>query len=794
MSDTVTIEVDGESVEAPKGAMIIEVTDRLGVHVPRFCYHRKLSIAANCRMCLVEVEKAPKPMPACATPVMEGMKISTGSRLASRAQKAMMEFLLINHPLDCPICDQGGECELQDVAMGYGESVSRFTERKRVVEDKNLGPLIATDMTRCIHCTRCVRFGEEVAGMPELGTTGRGEDMRIGTFIEQAMDSEMSGNVIDVCPVGALTSKPFRFRARAWEMQSYDSVAPHDAVGSNVHVHVARGQVMRVVPRENEQINEVWLSDRDRFSYEGLYSDDRLLAPQIKRDGEWHEVDWETALAAAADGLRAMASEHGPQRLGALVSPNATVEEAYLAQRVMRGIGCANVDHRHREADFSDQHEAPSFPQLGFSISELESRDAVLLIGANPRKEHPIVNHRLRKASLAGSRVMLLNPADYELNFRLDDVLAVSPAQMVDVLSRVLCAAGGKDRLPPSLASLADGTAPSAAEAAVAQALEAADRPAVLLGPSVDAHPEGSLLRALARALADQCGASLGQLSGGANGAGAWLAGAVPHRQAGGGEAPSVGLNAREMLDAGLAGYLLLGLEPELDCDDGAAASRAMRDAQFVVSLGAYRSGAVAEYADVLLPVAPYAETSGTYVNLEGRWQSYSAAVSPPALARPAWRVLRVLGNLLDLPDFEYMTSEQVRDEVRQLVDAATGQLASWSGGRERMRWQQGALCRLGSVPIYATDSVVRRAMALQNTVEARFSGLTIGPEEAQRLGLESGDAARVRQNGSTITASVVVDARVPEGCAALAAGIEQTAGLGPSIGPISIEPHPGPA
>ena len=792
MSDHVTIEVDGQPIEAPKGAMIIEVTDRAGVHVPRFCYHSKLSIAANCRMCLVEVEKAPKPLPACATPVMDGMKVFTRSRLAIKAQKAVMEFLLINHPLDCPICDQGGECELQDLAMGFGDGVSRFTERKRVVADENLGPLIATDMTRCIHCTRCVRFGEEIGGMPELGATGRGEDMRIGTFIEQAVDSEMSGNVIDLCPVGALTSKPFRFKARAWEMQSHDSVAPHDAVGSNLHVHVAHGQVMRVVPRDNEAINEVWLSDRDRFSYEGLYSEDRLLTPRVKRDGNWMEVDWEDALAATAEGLRAVAAAEGADRLGALVSPNATIEEAYLTQRLVRGLGCPNVDHRQREADFSDQHEAPSFPGLGGALADLETRDAVLLIGANPRKEHPIVNHRLRKGSLAGSRIMLLNPADYDLNCRRDDALVVPPSEMVDALARVLGAAGGRELAPACLAGLVAAGQPSGAEQAVADALAGAQRPVLILGPSVDAHPEGALLRALARHIASRCGASLGQLSNGANGAGAWLAGAVPHRDAGGKVASTVGLDSRAMLDRGLAAYLLLGVEPELDCNDSAAAARAMREAQFVVSVGAYASEAMTAYADVLLPIAPYAETSGTYVNLEGRWQSFAAALAPPGDARPGWRILRVLGNVLELPGFDYMTSEAVRDEIQASVDAEAPIDATWSGARDRVRWSDGGLCRLGSVPIYAADSVVRRASALQSTTDARFRGISLSPKVAERLGLGPGDLARVRQNGGSITASVVLDERLPDGCAVLPAGIEETAGLGPSIGPISIEPTPG--
>ena len=442
----VSIEIDGRTFEARKGAMLIEVADEAGIEIPRFCYHKKLSVAANCRMCLVEVEKAPKPLPACATPVMDGMKVFTRSELALQAQKSVMEFLLINHPLDCPICDQGGECELQDVAMGYGKGVSRFVERKRVVADKNIGPLIATEMTRCIHCTRCVRFGEEIGGMPELGATGRGEHMQIGTFIEQALRSEMSGNIIDLCPVGALTSKPFRFRARAWEMQQRDAIAPHDAVGSNTHVHVSGNRVMRVVPRENEALNEVWISDRDRFSYEGLYHEDRLLEPMVKKDGAWQVVDWETALARAVEGFASVRSRQGPGQIGGLFSPSATVEELYLGQKLLRGVGCANIDHRLRETDIRDQAEAPSFPWLGLTIAAVERLDAVLLVGAYPRKEHPILNHRLRKATLAGADVLVLGPATEGHNFRVAEQLDVGPLAMEDALAGIaaaLAAPGG---------------------------------------------------------------------------------------------------------------------------------------------------------------------------------------------------------------------------------------------------------------------------------------------------------------------------------------------------------------
>ena len=784
----VSIEIDGRVFEAPKGAMIIEIADRHGIHIPRFCYHRKLSIAANCRMCLVEVEKAPKPLPACATPVMDGMKVRTTSALAAGAQKSVMEFLLINHPLDCPICDQGGECELQDVAMGYGRGISRFGERKRVVEDKNLGPLIATDMTRCIHCTRCVRFGEEVAGMPELGATGRGEHMEIGTFVERAVGSEMSGNVIDVCPVGALTSKPFRFQARAWEMGSRDTVAPHDAVGSNVHVHVMAGRVKRVVPRQNEAVNEVWISDRDRFSYEGLYSEDRLRAPMIRRGGEWSECGWEEALSFTADALRSLVSEHGGDSLGALVSPSATLEEAYLLQKLVRGLGATDIDHRLRNADFSDQEQAPPFPSLGCSIAEIETRDAILVVGACPRKEHPIINHRLRKASLAGARIMVLNPADYEFNFHVDRRIVVAPSAMTDALAGLVAALPKRPGLGPEVREVVDGAAGSAEAEAIAKALVEAERAAVLLGPTVTAHPEGALLRALASSLASSANTSLGQLSEGANSAGAWLAGAVPHRGPCGQALARPGGDARAMLREPRRGYVLFGIEPELDCGDPSLALSAMHAADLVIALTAYRNEEMTRYAHVMLPTAPYAETSGTFVNVEGRWQSFEGAVPPLGDSRPGWKIIRVMGNLLDVEGFGHMSSDEVRIEVEEVPRQPVSEREGWSSA-VRVDWPAESLCRLGSVPLYAADPVVRRARALQETQDASFAGVAMNASLAARLGLLKGALAAVCQGDARITAPVVVDDRLPDGCVAIPAGVPQSAALGPDIGPLRITP-----
>ena len=784
--DTLSIEIDGRPFKARKGRMIIEVADANAIPIPRFCYHDKLSVAANCRMCLVEVERAPKPLPACATPVMDGMKVFTRSKTARNAQRSVMEFLLINHPLDCPICDQGGECELQDVAMGYGRDVSRFNERKRAVEDKDLGPLIATDMTRCIHCTRCVRFGEEIGGMPELGATGRGEDMEIGTFITRSVDSELSGNVIDLCPVGALTSKPFRFRARAWEMAQRDGVAPHDPVGSNIHLHVRRGRVLRVVPRANESINEVWISDRDRFGYEGLYSDDRVVSPMVKRDGVWSEVSWEEALATAVTGLREVVAEKGSDAVGALASASCTVEELYLFQKLARGIGCGNIDHRVRQRDFTDQDAAPGYPSIGMGVDDLERLDAALLVGSWTRKEHPIVNHRLRKASLAGTSVMSLDVMAHDLTLGLAARVVVAPSKLASRLAAVAMAAARlAGRQPEGLDALADGIEIEVDAERIAGLLVDAGRGAVLLGPQAVNHQDAAVLRGLAACLADLTGATLGTLDEGANPAGAWIAGALPHRAARGAAAKRRGLDARAMIEAGLDAYVLMGLEPELDCADGARAREALNAARFVVSLGAFRSEAMSEYADVILPIAAFAEIEGTFINLAGVWQSFSAAVSPYADSRPAWRVLRVLGNLLDLPGFEQESIEDVRTELGE--PGSTG-VSEWTLPRSLPELVGDGFERIAPVPIYAADALVRRSKPLQATKDSEFAGVALNPATLERIGLTEGEQALVCQDGRSVTLDIVADGRLPDDCVYLPAGIAASAALDAGDGGVVLD------
>ncbi|MEO8315511.1 MAG: NADH-quinone oxidoreductase subunit NuoG, partial [Pseudomonadota bacterium] len=555
VSDTVNITVDGIAMKAKKGEMLIRVTDAHDIYVPRFCYHDKLPIAANCRMCLVEVEKAPKPLPACATPVMEGMVVHTRSPKAIAAQKSVMEFLLINHPLDCPICDQGGECELQDLAMGYGRDISRFHERKRVVKDKNLGPLVSTDMTRCIHCTRCVRFGQDIAGFPELGTTGRGEHNEIGTYVEKSVDHELSGNIIDLCPVGALNSKPFRFRARAWEMTQVPLVSPHDGLGTNTYGHVLRGRLMRVVPRQNDAINECWISDRDRFSYEGVYSSDRLLKPMVRtRDGGWRECDWQTALEAAAAGLKDAPAD----QLGVLSGASSTVEEYALLQQLAAGLGTANIDHRLRQVDFSGDAADPAIPSLGGSIADVDSLQTLLVVGSNLRRELPVLAHRVRKAAIAGARVWFLNPAEFEYLFPVAGQLIAAPAQQLAQINALLSAAGAA-AVGSAIATVTDQ------HRAIVEQLRGASGKAIWLGALALRHPQYAALRAAVQALAAATGASVGVLAEGGNAAGAHLAGVLPHRAAGGAKRAQAGLDSGAMLSTSLEAYLLWDMEPDAD-------------------------------------------------------------------------------------------------------------------------------------------------------------------------------------------------------------------------------------
>jgi NADH-quinone oxidoreductase subunit G len=663
-------------------------------------------------MCLVEVEKAPKPLPACATPVVDGMKVFTKSPYAIAAQKATMEFLLINHPLDCPICDQGGECELQDIAVGYGRDVSRYNDGKRVVKDKNIGPLISTDMTRCIHCTRCVRFGQEITGVPQLGTTERGERMQIGTFIEQSIDHELSANIIDLCPVGALNNKPYRYSARAWEMTQQATVSAHDCVGSNLYAHVLRGTVKRIVPRENESINETWIADRDRYSYEAIYSDDRLLQPQVKEAGQWRTIEWEDALNRVAETLQRAPAD----KVGILASPGATVEEAHLLAKIADHLGTSNIDHRIGRRDFSDQDNDPLYPWLGCEIADIENQGAIVVAGSNVRHEAPILAHRIRKAALAGAQISFVNGEEHEYLF--DVATSLHGSGLVDMLAGVAVAAAGKS-LPDSVADLCSGVTAGDEHKQIVDSLKTQEKSLLLLGNIACRHRAYAAVRALAAVITESTGATLGFVSAGANSAGACLAGLLPHRTQGGAAREAAGLDAGKMLDEPLDILVMVNVEPDADIRATENAARKVGEQGFTVALTPFISDGLLEAADILLPVGTWAESSGTYVNVAGTWQSFSGVATPVGESRPTWKVLRVIGNLVDAPGFDYVTSEDVRDELVAALGAV--QPDNSYSGTTRIPRPNGQDAPSGDIdtPIYSVDSMVRRATALQLTTEA---------------------------------------------------------------------------
>ncbi|WP_291927009.1 NADH-quinone oxidoreductase subunit NuoG [Limnohabitans sp.] len=696
----VEIELDGQKVEVAEGSMVMHAAEKAGTYIPHFCYHKKLSIAANCRMCLVEVEKAPKPMPACATPVTQGMIVRTKSDKAIAAQKSVMEFLLINHPLDCPICDQGGECQLQDLAVGYGGTQSRYEEEKRVVFHKEVGPLISMEeMSRCIHCTRCVRFGQEVAGAMELGMSHRGEHAEIETFLGQTIDSELSGNMIDICPVGALTSKPFRYNARTWELSRRKSVAAHDSSGANLVVQVKNNQVMRVVPLENEEVNECWIADRDRFSYEALNGGDRLTQPMLKQGGEWKTVDWQTALEYVANGLRNIQRDHGANSIGALVSPHSTVEELYLAGALMRGLGSDNIDHRLRHAEFGASEGVRT---LGTSIASLSTLQRVLVVGSNLRKDHPLFALRVRHAVRHGAQLnVITSPAA----FSHADAWAMPVAQAVltdasgwaQALADVAAAIAAEKGVAAPVA----GNATAQAQA-IAKSLLGGERKAVLLGNAAAHAANASSLLALANWIAEQTGATVGYLTEAANTVGAQWVGAQPQ---------TGGKHAGQMLAGGLKAAILLNTEPEFDSAAGSAAAQALGQAEMVVTLSPFKANMA--FSDVLLPIAPFTETSGSFVNAEGRLQSFHAVVKPLAETRPAWKVLRVLANLLAIPGVSFETSQEV------LARATAKPLVASNATRAAITLTATTAAPV-SASIYQLDSIVRRAPSLQLTADAR--------------------------------------------------------------------------
>ncbi|WP_109126832.1 NADH-quinone oxidoreductase subunit NuoG [Dyella sp. C11] len=753
--DLVNIEVDGKPTQIRKGAMIIEAADAIGIAIPRFCYHRKLPIAANCRMCLVEVEMGgkpmPKPQPACATPVAEGMKVKTRTDVALKYQKDVMEFLLINHPLDCPICDQGGECELQDVALGYGRSVSRYTERKRTIADENLGPLVATEMTRCIQCTRCVRFTSEIAGTYELGGMSRGDNLQIGTYIGKTIETELSGNIIDVCPVGALTNKPFQYQARAWELIAKPSVAYHDALGSNLWLHTRRGEVLRTVPRDNESINECWLSDRDRYSHQGLYAADRVNAPQVKRNGQWVTTTWDDALGATAEALKAVPGSD----LGVLVHPATTNEEGDLLVRLARGLGSAHVDHRVRQLDFADNAVAQPF---GKPVAELDKVKAALLVGSDLRHEMPLLNHRIHQAVKKGAKVYAVNPASFNFNYRLAGEAIVAPHALVDALLSL--AKGVVDAGATAPAALADAIHGASCDQGDKDAIAdlKSGSAVVILGEAAVTHPQASWLRAVAQFIAQATGAGYNELPVGANAVGLGRVGVLPGNG---------GLDAQAMLAQPRKAYVLYGVEAQ-DVADGGAFAKALKGAQKVVAFSAYASDALREVADVILPIGLLPEIDGTLVNVDGLSQSVVAGAKAPGESRPGWKVLRALGGVMNVAGFEFDDLAGLREGITERGHQARAELAS--------RPATGGVSRLATWPIYRTDAVLRRATALSKHPLNRAPAVRVNADEAKRLGLEQGSAVRV----ADAVLPLVIDVTVPDGAAWIEAAHEDTVSLPP--------------
>lgn len=701
----VKVEINGQVIEAHEGDMLIDVADDAQISIPRFCYHKKLSIAANCRMCLVEVEGAWKPLPACATPVTDGMKVHTKSAKAIAAQKSVMEFLLINHPLDCPICDQGGECELQDVAMDYGDDVSRYSESKRVVSDREAGSLIKTDMTRCIHCTRCVRFGQEVAGMMELGATGRSEWMEIGTYIEKSITSEMSGNMIDLCPVGALTSKPFRYTARSWELKSHKSIAAHDSMGSNIIIHTKGQDVKRVVPNENESINEVWLSDRDRFAYEGINCESRLTQPMIRENGKWRVTDWQTALEFAVSGLQKVLKNS--KDVGVLASANSTVEELHLLQKMARGIGVENIDYRHRQVDFKADAQGFNAPSLKHDLADVEKLNAVLIVGSYLRKELPILNHRVRKAIQAGGKAFVLNPVDLTFNYKVSN--QHNDSGMVFNLAGIAKATCDLKGLDQAWLNSINATEE---QKEIAQTLVDSSKSSLMLGQISQSHTDFTVIQKLATIIAEATESKLNLLPISANEVGAHLVNFLPKN----------GKNSSQMLNGGMKAFINMNIEPEADSSNADAAKAAMLNADFVVNLTAFDSEQQRDYADVMLPIATFAETAGTFINATGLKQSFKMSVEPKGDAKAAWKVIRVLGNMFNIDGFEYTHSNEVLSEVLDNKNAQSNlnelncELPSKNNDSESTL-----------VSPYEVDAIVRRSPSLQATPDANIETMGRG-------------------------------------------------------------------
>ncbi len=775
------IEIDGKKAQVPDGSTVMDAAQQLGVYIPHFCYHKKLSIAANCRMCLVQVEKAPKPLPACATPVTNGMKVFTHSELALKAQKGVMEFLLINHPLDCPICDQGGECQLQDMSVGYGPMKSRYTEEKRVVFHKNIGPLVSMEeMSRCIHCTRCVRFGQEVAGVMELGMANRNMHSEITTFVGRTVDSELSGNMIDLCPVGALTSKPFRYTARAWELQRRKTISPHDSVGANLVAQVKHDNVYRVLPRENEAVNECWISDKERFSYLGLSAENRIQKPMLKQGGAWQEVEWNVAIDYVAHALNDLKTEFGPKALAGLASPSSTLEELALFSKIFRGLGVEDVEFRTRHANVDVDSYRKGIPWLGMKLAEIADQDSILVVGSFLRKDHPLLAQRIRQAAKKFTSVNSISCTGENQLINFEKNIVVSPTELSATLAGLVKAVAAMKQ--QSVSTLIDSALVNDEIQKIAQSLCEGDKSAIFMGNVVDQVADTKEIVFLVQKLAEMTGSSFGHLGSGANSVGGYVAKAVAQNS----------VNA--IFSSHKKGFVLLGNEPELDSYNPGLAQSALNSAKFVVLMSPYRNDKALEYADVILPVSPFTETSGTYINIEGRVQSFQGVVRPLGNTRPAWKVLRVLGNVLNLEGFDYTSSEQIRDEL-------LGQGIEFISGLDNSitlldipsltNMDSASLIRIADVPIHFTDALVRRSSALRQTIDSRVPSLRLSSATATAINSNLKNEQKVSVSqlpGQLVSITVEFDETVPLGCVRLASGHEMTMQLGDMFGKISVE------
>ncbi len=770
----INIEIDGKAVQVAPGSTVMDAANQVGAYVPHFCYHKKLSIAANCRMCLVQVEKAPKPLPACATPVTEGMKVFTASEQAKKAQQGVMEFLLINHPLDCPICDQGGECQLQDLAVGYGKSGSRFEEEKRVVFHKNLGPLIsAQEMSRCIHCTRCVRFGQEVAGIMELGMGGRGEHSEILSFVGNSVDSELSGNMIDVCPVGALTSKPFRYAARTWELQRRKTVSPHDGLNANLQIQIKNDRVLRVLPHENEAVNECWISDRDRFSYEGLYSDDRLTTPMVKTDGVWHQTSWQDALTAAAGAIASTVKAEGGNALSILMGPHSTLEESFLAKQIAIAVGSSSIDHRLRVSDAA-LDAGGGIPWLGLKVSDFAAVDRFLVIGASLRQEQPLLASRIRARVKRGAMLSVISSVDDDLLCPLAAKIVVKPSGMLSELAGVAVALA--KRLEKSAPTVLN-TVPSVEAERIAASLASGKRVAVMLGELALSGTDASQLEALAACIADLTGGTSGRLILSASSVSAYVAGAIPGDS---------GKSAREALTSDSGAMLVIGFEPELDSLCGLEGQKTLKSTTKVIAIVAHVNQALRDKADVLLPIAPFTETSGTYISQDGTAQSFTGVVRPLGETRPGWKVLRVLGDLLHANVGAFNSSEDVK--VAALAGFDATKLGAKPAAVTALTPADGtALERVADVPIYHADPLVRRGLSLSRSAYGKQARVRMNADTAKGLNLTDGATVAVTQGAGTALATLSIDSSVPNGAVRVPLATEVSAQLGVATDPITV-------